>query len=89
MQATIHFNEDNGFRFWQQGGESEHNGEKITFHIDMGCGVNVAYKGKRYRIDPSEILAGVVDAIDGTQGGEEPDFMELDEPGFADDGNRG
>ena len=69
MIAKIPFKKDAGIRFWEYGGTAEHDGEKISYRVDTGCGIGLSYKGKTYRIEPGDIVGAVIDAIDGTHEG--------------------
>jgi len=66
---SIPLRRDSGLRFYNNSGTSEHNGEKIELNTDLGCGINVQYRGVRYRVSPEDIIAAVIDAVDGTTKG--------------------
>jgi len=70
MKVLIDIVEDDGIRFWAQGGTAEYKGEKIILRNDLGCGVNIEYKNKTYRITPEAMIACIVDVVDGTTDGE-------------------
>jgi len=72
LVAKVSFKEDKSIRFILKGGNAEWKGKKIKYDVDGGLGIHITYKGKKYRVDPTNIIAGVIDAIDGTIDGENP-----------------
>lgn len=64
MDAKITFEPDDSIRFTALSGKANLNGEAVALGVDLGCGINLTYKGKSYRLTPEDIIAGLVRAID-------------------------
>ncbi|CAH1387017.1 hypothetical protein [Candidatus Nitrotoga sp. M5] len=64
VTASIPFKEVTEISFFALSGSAEHKGEHISLGIDLGCGLNIKYKGKHYRASPADIIGGVIEAVD-------------------------